>query len=235
MTTIASRAAVIRRVHLLRVQYAARMAADLRKFFEAQSRRAVSRLVNNKSTKIMPLAESLITPDEDLLLRNAIQSYLNAGLINFSELAALLLAQQLPLEPNQVLRDLIARSGTRITRINATTRNAVRDLLQQAEMRGYNTYQTANGVPADGYRGIRSAVRETYRNRAEAIARTEMAEVSQRAAHEQWRELGVEYVDIIDGDKDEPCASRNNTRVSIEEDVGPKHPNCTVMSIPVPV
>jgi len=57
--------------------------------------------------------------------------------------------------------------------------------------------------------------------------------VSQAGAIAQWREMGVQFQDIEDGDDDEECGARNGTTVSIDEDVELLHPNCTVVSFPV--
>jgi hypothetical protein len=207
------------------------MAPALRRFFRRQSERVTARLL--QSLKAPPWDPLLFPPDEDSLLRRALMPYLERGIITSAELAAALVGANTPIGQSAFIRAALIRGSQRIVAINETTRNAVQELLSRGQQAGYNLYQLANGVPDDGFRGIRDVVTETYRNRAEAIARTEMGQASQTASHAQWRELGVRFVDIIDGDEDEPCASRNGTRVSIDEDVDLLHPNCTVVSLPV--
>lgn len=224
--------AIAARVRVLRARQTRELEPVIRRFFAAQAARVVVRL-----DRVMKSAASdaalLMPPEEDALFYDAVRAYLERGLITAAELAALIAAQPMTLT-REWIQAYLAEGSTRIVRINETTREAIRGLLVDAEQAGYSTYQIAHGVADDAFRGVQSLVEEFYRNRAEAIARTEMGMASQRAAIEQWREVGVKWQDIIDGDDwDDECAARNGTRVSIDEPVDLLHPNCTVVSLPV--
>lgn len=137
-------------------------------------------------------------------------------------------------EAGPVAQRLLGNSAKRVVQINEVTRKAIRETMALAEQRGYSLFQIANGVDADGFRGIRAVVKETYKGRADAIARTELGFATNDAALDRYLESGLTEVDIIDGDNDDVCAGRNGSRVEI---VGERpdlaHPNCTLVVVPV--
>ena len=137
-------------------------------------------------------------------------------------------------EAGPVARRLLDNSAKRVVQINETTRKAIQQTLSLAEERGYNLFQIANGVPADDFRGIRGIVKEVYKGRSDAIARTELGFATNDAALDRYLENGVREVEIIDGDQDEVCAGRNGTTVEImAERPELAHPNCTLVVVPV--
>lgn len=128
---------------------------------------------------------------------------------------------------------ILAEAASRVVRIDETTRSALRAQLQLGAQRGYSTWQIAHGVPADGYRGIDGLFQETWRGRADTVARTELQHASVVASRDRFVASGVvSEVTIIDGDDDEPCASRNGTVVLLEQAPGLGHPNCSIVLVP---
>ena len=71
--------------------------------------------------------------------------------------------------------------------------------------------------------------------RSEMIARTELMDAYNSAAIGSYDELGVEYVEAIDGDDDEECRNRvaNNPYTLDEAASEEDHPNGTLDWIPV--
>jgi hypothetical protein len=146
-----------------------------------------------------------------------------------------------PTASNMVVSDataarILAEAATRVVRIDEATRAAVRAQLQLGQLRGYSTWQVAHGVPADGYRGIDGLFQETWRGRADTVARTELQHASVLASRERFVASGVvDRVRIVDGDDwDAVCANRNGHVVPIEQaptELG--HPNCTLVLVPV--
>jgi HK97 family phage portal protein len=137
-------------------------------------------------------------------------------------------------ETGPVARRLLNDSAKRVVEINNVTKKAIRETMALAEQRGYNLFQIANGVEADGFRGLRAVVKETYKGRADAIARTELGFATNDAALDRYTEAGIVEVEIIDGDDDAVCGSRNGTTVEISS-ARPSlaHPNCTLVVVPV--
>jgi hypothetical protein len=151
-------------------------------------------------------------------------------------LRAALPALDLPLAPDPAAtRAILAEAGTRVARITETTRTGIRAALVEGQQRGYSARQIAQGVPADGYRGIAGLIDETWRGRALTIARTELQHAMLVAAQQQYAATGVvEALLVHDGmDFDEPCRARNGTVVPISARVELNHPNCTVRISPV--
>lgn len=227
---------IAKRIRQRRAAFSVRLAGLLREYFKQQRARVLTRLSYDAhlhedtrfSVKALPPAvHSLLPPSEDTALSLAIRPYLEQGILSSADLANLLVGGVLPESSQSAgVQRLLDNAGQRITQINDATRRAVQEQLQTANAAGYNLYQIANGVPADGFRGIADTVEQLYRGRAEAIARTEIGSASLAASQAQWRELGVRYQEIIDGEDDEECAARNGTVVSIEEEVELLHPNC---------
>lgn len=130
---------------------------------------------------------------------------------------------------------LIGKLGARIVDIDDTTRNAVADAVATARERGYSAAEIVNGVPDEGFAGIRD-MGAFGDARAEMIARTELANAENVGQVAAWRETGiVTAVKIIDGDQDEPCAEANGAEWTLDEfEANPtSHPNCTRVGVPV--
>lgn len=131
-------------------------------------------------------------------------------------------------------RRILDEAGRQIVRIDETTRKAVADMLQRGQELGLSAWELANGSPKDGYPGIEGLFKETWRNRAQTVARTELANAQNRGSIDRYLAGGiVDRVRIIDGDDDEPCRSRNGKVVPLAEAPGLAHPNCTLGLVPI--
>lgn len=131
-------------------------------------------------------------------------------------------------------RRILAHAAERVVRIDQTTRDAIREMLQRGQALGLSDWSLANGSPKDGYPGIDGLFRETWRNRALVVARTELAESQVTAARDRFLMSGlVDRMEISDGVLDEPCARRNGTTVPVSTAVQTLHPNCTVSVRPL--
>lgn len=134
-------------------------------------------------------------------------------------------------EEEALVQLILRESADNVVRINEATRQAIRNALSEAADLGLNLYATVNGNEA--FAGLRAVVQEFYRGRAETIARTETAWAANEASMGRYGQLGVAEIDIIDGDVDEACASRNGTRVALSERPQLAHPSCTLVLVPV--
>jgi hypothetical protein len=154
----------------------------------------------------------------------------------------LLVAAHFDLDPDNfrvddaATRRLLQTAASRVVRIDETTRQAIAASLQEGQARGYSDWQLANGVPADNFPGINGLFRETWKNRALTVARTELGVAQRTSALDRYLATGlVDRVRIIDGCLwDEECCRRNDTVVPIEQAPTLAHPNCGLVLTPVP-
>lgn len=221
-----------RRLRLLQARLAAALAASLRAFFEDQARRVAARFLVGEPV--------LMPPDELVRLSIVLEPRVRAMAVAASGIAADQVGVEALVENDVRLLAILAEAATRIRRIDEATRQAVRVTLVEGSRRAYSPWQIANGVEKEGYRGLREVVQETYRGRAETIARTEMALACQAAAHDRYAVAGVTEVDITDGEgcgwtsHDDPDKA-DGTRRSLGEALAypVAHPNCRRVSMPV--
>jgi hypothetical protein len=188
----------------------------------------------------IPPTSTLLPFSEGPRIVRALVPFVEAGMVDVGGLAAEIAAVEPLVRRSPELERLLLEAGERITRINEQTRRVVSEQLREAAARGYNTFQVANGVPDDGFRGVRATVRMTYRNRHLAIARTEMAFAAQRAAHDRYRAASIMEVEIADGDgcgwrfhDDDDVADGTIRTLEAAEEFPIAHPNCVRVSIPV--
>jgi len=125
------------------------------------------------------------------------------------------------------LRVYLADAGANVQGITETTRAAVRSALLEG--------QAAN----EGVEGIARRIRESAafgQPRARVIARTELAFAANLSTVDSYRASGlVSHVDVLDGDQDEPCASANGSRWTLEQarEHPIAHPQCVRAFSPV--
>lgn len=124
----------------------------------------------------------------------------------------------------------VKQSGSRVTDINETTRDAIRGVLQTGAEQGWTIDQLVEGVGEDA--GLRDVVAESYAGRSRAIARTELGMAQNVASFERYDSAGVKGVVVFDGgseDSDEDCNALNGTVQTLAwaraNALG--HPNCT--------
>jgi hypothetical protein len=132
-------------------------------------------------------------------------------------------------------RKMLALAAERVVLIDESTRGALREVLAEGQGRGYSDVQIADGVPAEGYRGIKGLYLETWKSRAQTIARTELSEAQVGASMDRYRATGlVDQVELVEHtDTDDACAARNGLRVPVSTRPQLAHPNCRLGIIPV--
>jgi hypothetical protein len=130
---------------------------------------------------------------------------------------------------------LLIDAARRVVGIDEVTRQAIAEQLRIGQELGLSTFEIANGNADIGYHGIEGLYTETWKSRAETIARTELQHAQNEASLNRYAATGhVDQVQIIDGDEwDLPCANRNGRIVPISERPQLNHPNCTMVLVPV--
>lgn len=129
-----------------------------------------------------------------------------------------------PLE--DVVEAVVRNGGTRIVGINNTTREAVNAIIRQGIKDGKGPSVVAQELrEATAFNDLRS----------ETIARTETMRAYNEGTLGTYAGLGVEYVDALDGDKDDECSRRvAHNPWPVGEAYGQQdHPNGTLDWVPV--
>jgi len=136
---------------------------------------------------------------------------------------------------DQDVNALLREAAQRVVRIDETTRQNIAEQLRVGQALGFSNSEIANGRPDVGYGGIDGLYAETWKGRAEMIARTELQHAQNESALNRYARSGiVDHVRIIDGDEwDLGCANRNGTTVPITDHPQLLHPNCTMVLVPV--
>ena len=214
----------------------------IRQFLRDQADRVTSAIAET-----MPRTKALRTdwsakadPDwwdkaqEDKLLREALSTLYVEAAKGSLQVVADTLERIVPNRAvGRVVDDLVTQGGERIVGINDTTKTAVQDSLAEGTRRGYSLNQLIDGVPGEGFTGVRelSVFDEA---RAETIARTETMLSYNRAALDAYGEFGVREVLAYDGDADPECAARDGRTFSVEDALSiADHPNGTLDWAPV--
>lgn len=183
--------------------------------------------------------EALYDEDEEqAILVGILDRRYTAILAGVHELVAAAFPEQLGILfrlDDAAVRTFLQEAAERVVRIDETTRQAIREQLQEGQRRGYSIWQLAHGVPAEDYRGIGGLFRETWRHRAETVAVSELAWAQTLAALDRYEATGfISRVQILEAtDTDEPCASRANQIVPLSDRPMPLHPRCRVVVTPV--
>lgn len=126
-------------------------------------------------------------------------------------------------------------AGVHVKDIEQTTLDALRKLLQYANDNGWSIDDLVRGDANQP--GLRAVIDETYKNRARAIARSELGQAQNAATAERYKAAGVEKVEILDGGADDsaPACNLANGQIwtlSLFEKNTLQHPNCTRAAAP---
>jgi len=129
---------------------------------------------------------------------------------------------------------ILVEAARQVVGIDETTRQAIVEQLRVGQSLGLSTWEIAHGRPDIGYRGIDGLYQETWKGRADTIARTELQHAQNEASLNRYTASGmVDMVQIIDGDYDAACSARDGRIVPLSERPQLLHPNCTMTIVPI--
>jgi hypothetical protein len=125
------------------------------------------------------------------------------------------------------VQQVLKRLAKDIKNVTDTTKEDVRRLVGRAAEEGWGVEQLQKAIREKGEIASRS--------RALTISRTETGTAYNLGSVAAYRAGGVTHVEVLDGDDDEPCASANGSRWTLEEaEKNPLgHPNCVRSFIPI--
>lgn len=122
---------------------------------------------------------------------------------------------------NEHVAGVLDRLADQVRNVAETTKQDIRDIIARGAADGLSNEEIG--------RAIREKGDITSRPRALRIARTEGATAYNLGSLAAYRDAGITHVDVLDGDDDEPCASANGARWTLDqaEENPLGHPNCT--------
>jgi HK97 family phage portal protein len=218
----------------LRVARALESAVD--GFFNDLVARVIGRAASGVATTL-PGLDQLLLADDWIDLETPVKQYL----VELLAASWPLWDEALGLEVTFALSDpavvaALSESATRVTGIAETTRTAVRELLVYGAEQGWTIDQLVRGD--DDRRGLRDTIQETYKGRARAIARTELAYAQNSASVRRFQEAGIMRVQILDGgseDSDDICNQLNGSVQTLAwfKSNPLQHPNCVRVAAPI--
>ena len=204
---------------------------DLSSFFRAQGG-ALSELRKAEPTgDLLARARDIIAAVHfrerlERISRAPLETALTLGVDSAAGVLGVGISFAIPANPEAVAA-VDARLVSLVRSVQGTTTEDVSRVIAEALTRGATNAELRADLGAlfDGYQDWR----------LDRISRTETARAYTGGSVGQYRSAGVQFVDIVDGDGDLPCAEANGKRWTIEEwESDPQaHPNCTRDGIPV--
>lgn len=94
-------------------------------------------------------------------------------------------------------------AGARVQAIQETTRQKLQEALQFGNERGWSIDHLVRGDSELGRPGLRDLVEQTYKGRAQTIARTELGNAQQTASANRYAAFGVDRVLVMDNGFDD--------------------------------
>lgn len=210
-----------------------RLERALTDYFDTLATAMVRRAEDSAKQDALPDIDELILDEDGQGLLHLLQRYyvdiLQASWSAWNTMLAVDVAFE---TSDPAVVETLATAAGRVTMITDTTRTAIRALLQFGAEQGWSIDQLVEGT--DERPGLRAVVQETYRNRARAIARTEIAEAQNTASVMRYEDSDVDRVYVLDNGFDDShprCVELNGTvqtlawtRASSENRL--QHPNC---------
>lgn len=244
-------AAYGRSLQRIRKSLAPRMADDLDGYFSSLADRVVSRagkalqmMIEKKAD--LPGIDDLLTPKDVTDLEKVLKRWYVSIIEASWETINLSLGIKVAFDVNDpTVTAALAKAGGLIrgtakhpeNEITDTIREQLRDALKYGNENGWSIQQLVRGD--ENQPGIRSIVEETYKNRVQTIARTELGNAQNAATSERYQANGVDNVGILDNgnedDDDDECKVANGQVWTREYfDSHPlEHPNCTRCAYPI--
>jgi hypothetical protein len=185
--------------------------------------------------------------EEDAALLKVMEPFIRAAATAEAKDTGAKVAGKATLDLGALTRSTVRRLAARVKGINRTARDRIRDLVVDAVEAGTSPAELGRVlrgvVPPLATDTMGQALADRLGSfgselRAETIARTEMRVAQNAAQIDGFSALGVEMVEMLDGDEDAACAARNGRIVTMEEaeaHMAAEHPNGTLTFAPAPL
>lgn len=147
------------------------------------------------------------------------------------------------------LKGAMENVADRVVQVNKATKTALRKITETGVRLGMSPYELGRVVrgwvpPLDGdmaaWEPVVNGAERTFASelRAETIARTEMRYAENAATIATYEDVGIDKVEMMDGDDDEVCAARDGQVVTVAvalKHMEEEHPNGTLDFMPAAI
>jgi hypothetical protein len=132
------------------------------------------------------------------------------------------------------VRMIVLKARAAAVAVDATTRRMIAQRLHDGLMQGLGPLEIAHGTPT--FPGIDGLFEDTWANRSETIAKTELQKAQLQATVQRFQTLGRGVVTGLlahDGDHDAACAARDGRVYPVSNPPDLLHPNCRLTVSPI--
>lgn len=201
--------------------------------FAAQERAVLGALSAYKRRKAALRVEDVWPADDTGLTEAVTGAHVAAAEAAYGTANALGIGVSFDLA-NPLLEAFVGQLAERVVGIDATTKGALDEQINEGLRRGYSIDQIARGVEAEGYKGIAGVFGDAKGYRATMIARTESMVGYNGAALVAYQQGGVQRIEMLDGTDDPACAARNGQIIGLDAAKSVQdHPNGTLCFVPI--
>jgi len=185
----------------------------------------------------LPSAGDLITGEDKTVLEKLVKRYyVEVAQLSWATWNLTLGVEKAFDLSDPAVTEVLKMAATRVKDIQSETLSSIRETLKYGSDNGWSIDQIVRGDAE--HRGLREVVDETYKGRAETIARTELGDAQNAATVSRYGEAGVKLVEILDGggeDDDLECNEANGQiwTLSYFNANRLEHPRCTRCAAPV--
>lgn len=242
--------AVLKAQQRTRNAVATQMESALEKYYDRLADKVYSRLRASKAfepridtnehegvpeeTKVvLPSADSLFEPEDSAELKDLLRSfYLQVIQESWDTWGLVAGGLYTPFDPEDpTVTKALESAGQRVRMIDEKTLAALNAVLKHGSENGWGIDHLVRGDAENNIPGLKDVIEETYKNRARAIARTELGTAQNVAAVTRYAVAGVGFVRVLDDgfDNSDPCCKQLNGAVvplDWAADHPLQHPNC---------
>jgi len=139
----------------------------------------------------------LFTPEDEQELVELLEKYFIKIAMNSWEIINFILEVESKFDlTDPAVTSALAKAGNQVRAITQTTREELRAVLQYGNENGWSIQDLVTG---DEFQpGIRDIITETYRGRAETVARTELGRAQNDVTRGRYADAGVQHVMVLD-------------------------------------
>jgi HK97 family phage portal protein len=200
---IKKRREVVAKTNLVKDRIIAEFTKGMKDFFNKQEDRIIEKVTSTDRDKLSVEKVFNKSKEDNQAIKSA-KPFVKKTVMTASERAELLVNKGKSVKALSAdkVNSIVERRCKKITEINATTEDKIREVIKTGIEKDYHVNEIAYGNADDGYKGIVGVFDEASDYRAELIARTETVIAYSEASISSYKEMEVskkEWITAGDG------------------------------------